>query len=50
VHVAGLESLGTNVSVPISFHLANQEEHFDNDANNTSDIPTSTSNIKGTIL
>ena len=34
VHVAGQESLGTNVSVPIMFHFAVQEEHFDNASSN----------------
>ena len=51
VHVAGQESLGTNVSVPIVFHFAVQEEHFDNaSSNDTSDISMSTNNIKGMNL
>jgi V8-like Glu-specific endopeptidase len=33
VHVAGHETLGTNVSVPITFHLAIQEQHFEKDFN-----------------
>jgi V8-like Glu-specific endopeptidase len=33
VHVAGLESLGTNVSVPIALHLDTQEKHFDTASN-----------------
>ena len=33
VHVAGHESLGTNISVPITFHIPIQEQHFDNDSN-----------------
>ena len=49
VHVAGQESLGTNVSVPIMFHFAVQEEYFDN-SNDTSDSSMSTNKIKGMIL
>jgi hypothetical protein len=29
VHVAGQETLRTNYSIPIAFHLATQEKHFD---------------------